>query len=78
MIFDSLKPDHWLFYVVDGFIYTLVFLLLGPTLNLCLRFIAKNQADESKGKAFLATLLILMGAGAVVAQPYAEQMGVSL
>lgn len=75
MILASLKPDHWLFYVIDGFIYALVFLLLGPTLHLCLRLIARHQADESKGKAFLATLLILMCAGAVTAQPYAEKMG---
>jgi hypothetical protein len=75
MILDSLKPDHWLFYVIDGILYALILLLLVPILHMCLRLFAKHQTDEGKGKALLAILLILLGAAAVVAQPFAEQMG---
>ena len=72
---DSLPPDHWLFYVIDGILYLLILAILVPILHLCLRLFAKHQTDEGKGKALLAVLLILLGAAAVVAQPYAEQMG---
>ena len=75
MMLDSLPPDHWLFCVIDGVIYALIFLILGPALHICLRLFAKHQIDEGKGKPFLAILLILLAAAAVVAQPYAEQMG---
>jgi hypothetical protein len=75
MMLDSLPPDHWLFYVIDGAVYALLFLILGPALHLCLRLLARQQADENKGKPFLAVLLILLGSSAVLAQPYAEKMG---
>jgi hypothetical protein len=75
MIFASLKPDHWFFYVIDGIIYALLFLILGPALHMCLRLLARHQADEHKGKAFLAMLLILLCSAAVTAQPWAENIG---
>lgn len=69
------KTEHWYFYLVDAAIYLSIFVVLVATLRASLSLIAKHEADESFGKSFVVTLLILLTSATIVTLPQAGRAG---
>lgn len=75
MLLDAFEPDHFIFSVIDVFVYVLIFLLLVVILRLSLTLLAKEEADDSMGKSFLTTLAIMLVCAVAALSTQAQLFG---
>ena len=76
MNLTTLRPDHWVLYVIDGLGYVVAYLLVVVILRLSLRRVAEHEADDSLIKSCVSVLLILMISGVLANVPETQKLGV--